>query len=380
MTTVPRKNVLLVEDSESDALLVRRYMANDDRFELWHAPTLQESTCALTNGRDFSAVLLDLNLPDSRGLNTFSALNRLRPDIPVVILGGIDDVRVGTQALSMGAQDYVPKIELTEPLLIRSLLYAIERQQRQHIEDHYQFVEHELHTAHCIQAHLLPGAAPKIAGYDIAGCCCPAHSCAGDFFDYIPVTDGKWDILIADVSGHGFAPALIMAGTRRVLRSCAEMHNNVGDILTIANRAVAEDTLVQQFVTMFYMRLDTTDGTVSHATAGHPAWIIRANGSVETLSSENIPLGVIKSRQYESEDSATLCEDDILLLMTDGVWEATNPSDEFFGRERVFDLVRNHRQKRSADILKVILDDITAFSSQASSIDDITMVLVKVAA
>lgn len=369
--------VLLVEDTDSDALLISRHLRADGRFSLQRVETLANAVTALQNGVAPGVIILDLNLPDSTGLETFHTLHSRSPATPIVILSGLEDEELAIASLKDGAQDYVPKAMISDAVLVRSLLYAVERNARLLAERRFSRIETDLATAHKIQGHLLPAAPPAIAGLDIAAYCEPAESCAGDFYDFIQLGDEHLDVLIADVSGHGFAPAIIMAGTRRILRSSAVMYNNLGDILTIANHAVAEDTLSDQFVTLFYLRLNLTTRSFQYSTAGHPAWLVSHDDRTTLLSPENIPLGLLSEREYQQDGVGQLHSGDVIVMMTDGVWEACNPDGELFGRDRVFELITQHRQSGARVILDAVIDSVRRYCHPAQLQDDVTLVLMK---
>ncbi len=371
-------NVLLVEDSQAYAMLVSSHLRQDRRFALTHVTSLSDAITAVSHDFQTDVVILDLNLPDSAGFETFTALHQKFPETPIVILSGQEEENLATNALAEGAQDYVPKTSVNGPLLVRSLLYAIERNGRHVAERRNGAIEYDLATARRIQAHLLPEESPSLSGFDIAGVCLAAESWAGDFFDYIKLPNGKWDLLIADVSGHGFAPALIMVGTRRILRTCALMHNDVGDILSVANHAVMDDTLPEQFVTLFYARLDPASQTMTYSSAGHPAWIIRANDVTEALDCDNIPLGMMPETKYAAESVSPLLPGDILVMMTDGVWESISPSGQRFRKERVFEIIRQNRRSPADEIVDLILEALGEFCHPGKLEDDVTVVLSKV--
>lgn len=369
-------DILVVEDTDSDAALISRHLHADQRFISIRAETLAKAYSEMENGSRFKAAILDLNLPDSRGLETFTSFHRRYPETPVVILSGQEDEALAVEALSRGAQDYVPKAALSGPLLVRSLLFAIERNARIVAERRFLRIEDDLAAAHRIQNHLLPDSAPRIDGFDIAGTCHAVESCAGDFFDFISLPDGRLDVLISDVSGHGVGPALIMAGARRVLRSAAVMHNNLGDILSIANHAVSEDTLIEQFVTLFYLRLDPRQSTLTYCAAGHPAWIVSQDGSFDALPYDSLPLGVLSDTRYDTNGTVQLAAGDTVIMMTDGVWETCNPAGEYFGRERVFEMVRQNPERNAAEIIRLIVSAVHDFSSPARIEDDVTIVVI----
>lgn len=392
-------SVLLVEDSDSDALLIKVHLRSDTRFSVTHVDSLADACEALCNDNGINVVILDLNLPDSLGLETFSRLHERFPATPVVILSGHDDEEVAIEAVRLGAQDYVPKGSVDAPLLVRSLLYAMERNGRQLAERRNLMVDRELATARQIQQHLLPSQPPSIDGFDIAAVCQPAAACGGDFFDFIPIakrvsdssaesgttpsgTDAgqavAWEMLVADVSSHGFAPALIMVGTRRMLRTCVQIHEDIARCLSIANQAVNEDTLDSQFVTMFLCRLDPDCRTLTYSGAGHEAHILHASRDVTTLESSGLPLGLVPDFTYAMGGAVKLGPGDIVFLMTDGAVEAKSPNGEFFGQQRVLDLIHEHRELPAADIVGLLLKAITEFCEPASLMDDVTLLVMKV--
>lgn len=370
--------VLLVEDSATQAALVRAYLkSSGGDFEVVHVDTLK-AACESLTGDDSEVVVLDLNLLDSAGIDTFRVLHARFPTIPIVILSGQDDEQLAICAVAEGAQDYLSKANFDAPLLARSLQYAIERNGRQMAERENLVMVRELDVARQIQQHLLPSAPPDLPGFDIATACQPAAACAGDFFDFITLDEeGVCDMLAADVSSHGFGAALIMVGARRMLRTCAGMHDDLGKILTIANEAVYEDTLPEQFVTLFYVRLDPATRKLHYSSAGHPAWIIGLDGAARLLDYEGLPLGLMSDTEYETYGPVKLQPGEILLLMTDGAWEAAPTEGEMFGWDRIFELVHENREQPAHAIVRSLVGEVTDHCHPHAVDDDVTVVVVK---
>lgn len=375
---MPPTKVLLVEDSKIDAQVITQHLRSSGRFSVAHVKTLGDACNALRNGDGIEVAILDLNLPDSGGLETFTFLHKQFPNIPVVIISGDDDSDLAVAGVSQGAQDYVPKSKANADTLVRSLHYAIERNGRQLAERRNLLLERDLAIARRIQQNLLPKKPPSLQGFDVAAVCQAAEVCGGDFYDFIELPDGKCDMLIADVSSHGFGPALIMVGARRILRTCAMLHEDVGEIVTIANRALCEDTLDEQFMTLFYARLDPATRALTFCAGGHPAWVIAANGEILSLESDGIPLGLVPEDTYRVDGTVTLEPGDILCLMTDGAWEAIAPDGEQFCEQRVFDLIQKYRDWPAAEILELSLAEISRFCHPGAFVDDVTMLLLKV--
>ncbi len=372
-------NVLLVEDSETDAIVISAHLRSSGLFQISHVPSLL-AACAALHRDGVDVVVLDLNLPDSAGLATFETLHDQYPAAPIVILSGQEDQQMAMAAVSHGAQDYVPKDTVDSPLLVRSLRYAIERQGRLLAERRNLLIESDLEVARRIQQRMLPVEPPAIPGYDIAAVCRPTEACGGDFFDFIKRQDGSWDMLVADVSSHGFGPALIMVGARRILRTCSAFHEDLGQILTIANAAVAEDTFGEHFVTLFYARLLPRQRTITYAAAGQPVWVVTAQGDIKSLDCDGFPLGLVSDCQYGTIGSLQLNVGDILLLPTDGSYEAISPGGDLFGQQRVLDVIIQSRDQPAAVIRDRLLNEITSHCGPRSPHDDVTLVLLKVTA
>lgn len=194
------------------------------------------------------------------------------------------------------------------------------------------------------------------------------------------MSDGSLGIVIADVSSHGFASALIMVATRRLLRTSAETQTDIGAILTAANRAIAEDTPLGRFVTLLFARIDLRTRTLSYAGAGHLGYVLDAAGAVTILDSTSLPLGIDGTTEVPNGDSLTLMPGQILLLFTDGFPEAMSQQGELFGNARVLDIVHSHRDLSACEILDLLFAEIRKFSHPAQLLDDATAVVLKVLA
>src|SRR5262249_31931609 len=128
-----------------------------------------------------------------------------------------------------------------------------------------------------------PLRSPVLPGFDIAGRCLTAAPTGGDYYDYIPVVDGRWGIVLGDVCGHGYGSALIMSSTHRLLRVLAETNADIGSLLTLANRAIFEDTEGARWVTLFFALLDPRTRTIVHAGAGQEGYLLTHDGAVQRL-------------------------------------------------------------------------------------------------
>jgi serine phosphatase RsbU (regulator of sigma subunit) len=374
--------VLLVEDNAGDARLIRTMLAEASftHFEMAHVTRLT-AALALLAEETFSVVLLDLSLPDSHGLETFRRL-RERTAVPVVVLTGLDDETVAVQAVQDGAQDYLVKGYVNSERLIHALCYAVGRSQRQgKLEAEVRALEQEQQIVREIYQQLLPAEAPQHAGWDIHGASLCVGAAGGDYFDYLPLGNDRLGVVIGDVTGHGVGPALLMAATRAYLRVLARTQSDVGAMLALANRLLAQDVSDGRNVTLLLGQLDLAQRTWVHTSAGHPpGYVLGRNGTVRSyLYSTGPPLGILPEADYTPTAGVTLEPGDVLLLVTDGVLEARDPTNEqMFGRDRALDVIRAHRRASAREMVEALCQAVRGFTEGRPQLDDITVIVIRV--
>ncbi|HEY6765208.1 MAG TPA: GAF domain-containing SpoIIE family protein phosphatase [Candidatus Sulfotelmatobacter sp.] len=234
-------------------------------------------------------------------------------------------------------------------------------------------MDREAQEARTIQQALLPKSSPFIPGYVISGLSVPARAVGGDWYDFIPFPDGRWGLVLADVSGKGTAAALLMSATRGMLRSLAEACCTPGEVLTKLNRLMVDDFPAGKFVTMVYAVLDPVRRSVTFSNAGHLLPLFIDGKEARFLNVERgLPLG-LGCGDY-SETHITLTEGSRLVFYSDGITEAVNPDDEEFGLDRLAELAA----KPEASAM-TIAEDVKAFANGAGVRDDASVVFVGVA-
>jgi phosphoserine phosphatase RsbU/P len=230
----------------------------------------------------------------------------------------------------------------------------------------------EAQEARAIQQALLPKSSPYIPGFVVSGLSVPARAVGGDWYDFIPFPDGRWGLVLADVSGKGTAAALLMSATRGVLRSLAEACCSPGEVLTRLNQLLVDDFPAGKFVTMVYAVLDPSNRTVVFANAGHLLPLFIDSQGKRFLDTERgLPLG-LGCGDY-SETSITLSEGSKLLFYSDGITEAENTSQEEYGLNRL-----SAHAAKSGSSAVTIVDDVRSFASGGSLLDDASVVFVGV--
>jgi serine phosphatase RsbU (regulator of sigma subunit) len=240
--------------------------------------------------------------------------------------------------------------------------------------------EAEFAIARKIQQGLVAKAPPALTGFDIAGASHCAVETGGDYFDFVPLLDSCQGIVIADASGHGLGPALVVTETRAYLRALSLTHDDIGRIVALVNRRLAEDVGDDYFVTLFLARLDPRTRSLIYTGAGHPtSFLFDPSGNVKAvLESASLPLGVLPDGDFPIAPAITLEPGDLLLLLTDGVIEARAPDGTAFGFQRAIDIVRVYRKDTAAQIVYNLYHAVRAFSHDHPQVDDITAVVIKV--
>lgn len=252
--------------------------------------------------------------------------------------------------------------------------------ERKKAEEALREKELELLAAQKIQEGLLPVSPPLLPGVDVFGAVYPAEFTAGDYFDYLTLPDGRVGFTIGDVTGHGFGPALIMASIHVMFRLLVETHQDVGEILELANSVLVNETQEDRFVTLVFACFDLETKTLVYSNAGHPAgYVLNAAGDVRArLVSMNLPLGVAPNAKFCTGDPVTLEPGDTVLLLSDGILESKSPEGVLFGPKRTLDVVRANLHKTAAEIVENLCQTARGFSGDKAAFDDITAVVIKI--
>jgi sigma-B regulation protein RsbU (phosphoserine phosphatase) len=245
-------------------------------------------------------------------------------------------------------------------------------------------IKQALDVAMEVQQNLLPQEMPRTAGLDIAARSIYCDETGGDFYDFMDVCCQENKVVglaVGDVTGHGISAALLMATTRAFLRSRVIQPGTITDVITDVNNLIAKDTEeTNQFVTLFYLEINRRESTMTWIRAGHDPAIIYdpVTDRFDELRGEGLSLGIDRTYQYTANTTNSLAEGQVIVIGTDGVWEAQNPSGEMFGKERLKDLVRNNHKARSEEILSSIVESITEFQAETRPADDVTLAIIKV--
>jgi len=233
-------------------------------------------------------------------------------------------------------------------------------------------IEQELRVARIIQQTLLPKELPDLPNWQVTAYYQPARAVGGDFYDFIPYEDGRLGIVVGDVTDKGIPAALVMATTRSILRSSAQEDLSPGIVLERANDLLFPDIPERMFVTCFYAILDPQSGLLRYANAGHDLPYRWHEGEVGELRATGMPLGLMPGMFYE-EKEVTLAPGESMLLYSDGLVEAHNPTRDMFGFPRLITLLGAYQDDNSPiDYLRAELSAFTGADWEQE--DDITLV------
>ncbi len=244
-------------------------------------------------------------------------------------------------------------------------------------------MQQSLHLAREVQQNLLPKSDLKVNGFDIAGKSVYCDETGGDYYDFIIMDDAaeqKIGVAIGDVCGHGIPSALLMATVRSSLRQRASLPGSTAKIISDVNRQLVKDVEDSgQFMTMFFLALNTESKQLEWVRAGHDPAIIYdpVSDSFNELSGSGIALGVDGGWIYEDNKKNDLAKGQIIFLSTDGVWEVRNKKGEMLGKEPILNLIRQNAASDATQILNTVFNALDKFIGGVKIDDDITSVVIK---
>ena len=236
----------------------------------------------------------------------------------------------------------------------------------------------ELSIAREVQQASLPRRFREIPGLAYVSHYRPARCVGGDYYDFLPLQDGRWGIAIADVSGKGFGAALVMANLQGVLRAHS-LHPRCdpATVVSNVNRLAAEGSPDHFFATLFYAEYEPHSLTLSYVNAGHNSPMLLRDRVLIPLTAEHAPVGLMKNAEYSST-TIQLEIADILVAYTDGIIETENSIGDAFGETRLQSMLLDCRHNDAHSVLQLILDGLSVHSAGFPPADDVTVVVVQV--
>ena len=250
---------------------------------------------------------------------------------------------------------------------------------RKKAENELRSHEEQFRVAREIQQRLFPKGSPGIANMDIAGATIPALISGGDYYDYLPMPDGCWGFVVADVTGHGVGPAMLTAETRAYLRLLARESCSPAEILNQANKVLDEDLDFERYITAILVAYNPATNEITYVNSGHPpGYIFDKDGKVtHEMNQSGPPLGIEPDKAYVDSAPVQLGPGHGILIYSDGIEETQDESGQFFSRVRLQAWLRHSASLSSRSSLEGLLQAATFFRQSLPQADDMTAIIIR---
>lgn len=236
-------------------------------------------------------------------------------------------------------------------------------------------VNQELQIARNIQLSLLPKRGIVQERLAIFASATPAKKVGGDLYDYFPIENNEWMIVVGDVSGKGIPASLFMAVTKTLLKTASFEYKNPGDILGWVNNRLCQENDTDMYTTTVSLKFDLKTGQGMYSNAGHcQPYILRRNGQLEKMEVHGIPLGMFEAQHYGTS-SFQLKPGEKIFFYTDGITEARNQQQELFGRKRLEDYLQQCNHTPAKELILTLNNRIQEFAAGLAQSDDMTLVV-----
>lgn len=234
----------------------------------------------------------------------------------------------------------------------------------------------ELEEGRAIQMSLMPERVPDIPGWEVWLYTSPANDVGGDLVDFQKLEENSYGISLGDISGKGLSAALLMAKLQASIRALVSEYSQINIMVEKINAIFYNDTPKNSFASLIYFKISSDSRRVKYVNAGHLPPIIVKPNSLDELQKGLPALGLMKEFQYK-EESLNLDRNDILISFSDGLTEAENINGEFYGKKRALELFAKQRGKTVSNIGENILSDVKNFIGEATTHDDISIVVLR---
>lgn len=234
----------------------------------------------------------------------------------------------------------------------------------------------ELQIGKTVQKALLPEENPTLAGWSIWLFTRPANDVGGDLVDYMNLDENRVALALGDVAGKGLGAALLMSKLQSTLRAIAPDYKSLSELGERINQIFCRDSLPNKFSTLIYIELSQNSGKVRLLNAGHLPPLVLRGSKVEELARGAPALGLLKTSKFE-EQVIEMNPSDLLVAYSDGVTEARNERDEFFGDQRLRSIIGKSAGISPDHVGEKILEDVDWFVGEAPRSDDLSLVIIK---
>lgn len=386
----PAIRLLLVEDNPGDARLIEEMLrdAATSEFSITKAQTLAAATEHDIRSA-FDAILLDMSLPDSHGIQTYLTMREHAEWVPIIVLTGLSDQSVALETVQKGAQDYLVKGCIDGEQLERAVRYARERgailqelrasrssliATKEQLERALNGIKDDLQTARLVQRALLPRVEGLVYGTEVAGVYMPSEAVGGDLYDIVSIDNDRVAMLILDVAGHGVAAALISAMAKASFSRHLDRNLSPAQVFSEVNAELIDYFPHNMYFTAFLAVLNGRNREFAYSSAGHPpvALIRKGASAVESLKTSGPFIGLLPESSYH-DASVRLGQGDRVVMYTDGVTESMDPQNRQFGRTRLYEVLMKARDLLPHEMLEAVVEERRAFVAGQGQKDDITL-------
>jgi len=369
--TAARPYRILICDDQPDVLHAMRLLLKGQGYE---AVTVDSPRALLREARSgqFDLILADLNYTrdttsGEEGLDLLAGLESQGNTAPVIVMTAWGSIDLAVEAMRRGACDFVQKPWDNERVLAAIRKQAASERGRRS----------ELEIAGAVQQKLFPRSSPQLRTLDYAGHCVAAQGVGGDYYDFLDLGKDALGFVLADVSGKGVPAALLMANLQACFRTqVGARFRGPAALLDIVHKHFYSSTGSDRFATLFFGAYDDRTRRMRYVNCGHCApLLLRSDGELRKLEPTGAVLGAFEEWNC-AEDEISLDAGDTLLLYSDGVTEASNSNGDEFGEYRLARLLRERRSRTADDLVREVVNAVSTFS-EASPMDDITVVAIR---
>ena len=370
----PDRGAILLKEADGEHRPAASRSAQGNAAELPFSRSLVREVTE----KGLAALVLDVHADERFSGAQSMLLSGVRSLVAAPLLDGettrgliVLESKAGIRQFSEEDLELLVSLASVAALHLRNLALVLEAAERRRLEE-------ELALARRIQVALLPDRLPEVAGWELHGHNLPSRGVSGDYYEVVERLEGRECVMIvADISGKGMAASLLTASLQAFAAGPIEDGLPPDEISARLSRLLYRRTPPEKYATAFLAVLEPASGRLRYTNAGHnPPLLVRAEGTVEELKPNGVPIGLLPMAPYRP-DETTLLPGDILLIYTDGIVEALDPDGGEYGLDRLKDLCLRHRDKTCAPLAAALERDLEAFVRGVPFADDRTVVMAR---
>jgi len=333
----------------------------------------------------FAVVVTDYCMPEMNGIEFLTRVRQAAPETVRMLLTGSADLQAAIQAVNQGNIFRFLTKPCSPEQLVEAIDSGVKQYRRTRRERKFnQRTRRWLNQAMEVQQNLMPRSGPGIEGIDICGRSIYCDHTGGDYYDYFEKETQEGSrlcVVVGDVSDHGLPSALLMTTARAFLREAASRPGSVSNVVARVNRQLTRDVQATgRFMTLFLAEIDLPNRSIRWIRAGHEAAMVyepRVGEFAELRGQGGLPLGVLEDAAYE-EHYRELTPGQVIVIGTDGIWEACNVQGGMFGKRLLQNVVQAHAERPAAVIVQRVLESLQQFLFPLDQQDDATLVVIKI--